>query len=178
MGGMWSRTARKLFRAPQRRVLLLGLDAAGKTTVLNQLTGRSTVTVPTIGFNVETLKWPPFELFVWDVSGQAKSRPLWRHYYRGAAAVVFVIDSADLERLETVREELHCIIKEEELMNCCVLILANKQDLPRSLKAEDVARVLELQRLEGVNYFVQPTIAKQHVGLEDGMRWLVKQLQT
>lgn len=63
---------------------MLGLDAAGKTTILYKLKlGESTITIPTIGFNVETVQYKNINFTVWDVGGQHLVRPLWKHYYPG-----------------------------------------------------------------------------------------------
>ena len=98
------------------RVLLLGLDSAGKTTILYALkTGQNIQTVPTIGFNIETINYKNLELNVWDVGGQDKLRDLWRHYYPGTNGVIFVVDSADNTRLNTAKEELHFLMNEHEL---------------------------------------------------------------
>jgi GTPase SAR1 family protein len=63
--GCLKRVWKKLFGNTQKRLLLLGLDNAGKTTVLYHLQGKSDSTMPTIGFNVETVSVPPLEFLVW-----------------------------------------------------------------------------------------------------------------
>tara|TARA_B110000285_G_C14752536_1_gene435838 strand:+ start:439 stop:657 length:219 start_codon:yes stop_codon:yes gene_type:complete len=70
---------------------------------------------------------------VWDLGGQTGLRPYWRCYYQDTNAVVYVIDSADRERLEVARQELELMLQEEELKGAPVLILANKQDLPNAM---------------------------------------------
>ena len=88
------------FSERHAKILMLGLDAAGKTTVLYKLKLNEVVsTIPTIGFNVETVKPGKNVSFtVWDVGGQDKIRPLWRHYFTGTEGLVFVVDSADKTR--------------------------------------------------------------------------------
>ena len=82
---------------------MLGLDSAGKTTILYKLKLDTLVTtIPTIGFNVENVKFKSLNMTVWDVGGQEKIRPLWRHYYQNVDAVIFVIDSNDGGRFEEV----------------------------------------------------------------------------
>lgn len=98
----------------QAQVLMLGLDGSGKTTLLYKLKyNESVVTVPTVGFNVEMLETDRSSprLTVWDVGGQRKMRPHWRHHYADAAGVVFVVDSSDQKRLEEARKELHRVTK-------------------------------------------------------------------
>jgi ADP-ribosylation factor 6 len=67
---------------------------------------------------------------VWDVGGQDKIRPLWRHYYTGTQGLVFVVDSQDRERIDEAKQELHRILSDREMKDCLLLVFANKQDLP------------------------------------------------
>lgn len=94
------------------KVLMLGLDAAGKTTVLYKLKLNETVvTIPTVGFNVETVQPTKNVSFtVWDVGGQKILRDLWKHYYQGCDGLLFIVDSADHERFSEAREELQAIL--------------------------------------------------------------------
>ncbi|WP_411025175.1 ADP-ribosylation factor-like protein, partial [Salmonella sp. s54836] len=98
---------KKIFGKKEMRILMLGLDAAGKTTILYKLKlGQSVTTIPTVGFNVETVNYKKIKFNVWDVGGQDKIRPLWRHYYTGTQGLIFVVDSADRERVDEARVEL------------------------------------------------------------------------
>ncbi|CAB4436522.1 unnamed protein product [Rhizophagus irregularis] len=95
------------------RILMLGLDAAGKTTILYKLKlNQSVTTIPTVGFNVETVTYKNVKFNVWDVGGQDKIRPLWRHYYTGTQGLIFVVDSQDKDRIDEARQELHKIISD------------------------------------------------------------------
>jgi len=173
----------KLFsrsRGRDTRVLMLGLDSAGKTTILYKFKiGQVVVTIPTIGFNVETLEFKNFHLTVWDIGGQDKLRCLWRHYYTGSGGIVFVVDSADRARMGTVREELHKLFSEPELNGVPLLVLANKNDLPKALPAEEVAEELGLttKAPQDRKWHVQSCCATNGEGLMEGMEWLVKILK-
>lgn len=85
---------------------------------------------PTVGFNVETVTYKNVKFNVWDVGGQDKIRPLWRHYYTGTQGLVFVVDSQDRERIDEAKQELHRILSDREMKECLLLVFANKQDLP------------------------------------------------
>ncbi len=112
----------------EMRVVTLGLDGAGKTSLLFKLKQNEFVTtIPTIGFNVETLEYRNVKFTVWDVGGQHKLRPLWKHYYLNTQAVIYVIDSSDRERLEEAKGELVKLLGEKELKDAIVLILLSKQ---------------------------------------------------
>ena len=120
---LWSRVTSK----KQMRILMVGFDAAGKTTILYRLKlGEIVNTIPTIGFNVETVEYKNIAFNVWDVGGQDKIRLLWRHYYQNTHSLIFVVDSNDHERIHENREELHKMLGEEELKNSNLLIFANK----------------------------------------------------
>src|ERR1700760_1250636 len=103
MGGSVSKILSGLFWTKKEiRILILGLDNAGKTTLLYRLKiGEVVTTIPTIGFNVESVTYKNLNFNVWDLGGQTSIRPYWRCYYANTAAVGFVIDSTDGERLET-----------------------------------------------------------------------------
>eukprot|EP01104_Vermistella_antarctica_P009686 TRINITY_DN250_c0_g3_i1.p1 TRINITY_DN250_c0_g3~~TRINITY_DN250_c0_g3_i1.p1 ORF type:complete len:175 (+),score=30.73 TRINITY_DN250_c0_g3_i1:227-751(+) len=164
---------RKLFGNKEMRVLMLGLDAAGKTTILYKLKlGQGVSTIPTVGFNVETVTFKKVKFNVWDVGGQDKIRPLWRHYYAGTQALVFVVDSADRDRIDEARQELHRIINDREMKEAILLVLANKNDLPNVMDTEEVAERLELSKLKDRSCFVQSTCAVSGDGLLDGLTWL------
>ena len=124
MGGIIGR----LFNVKKdMRILMVGLDAAGKTTILYNLKlGEVISTIPTIGFNVETVEYKSINFTVWDLGGQNKIRPLWRYYYQNTEAIIFVVDSSDKERVQEANEELQNMLREDELRNAAILVFANK----------------------------------------------------
>merc|ERR1712096_570517 len=132
--------------------LMVGLDAAGKTTILYKLKLAEVVTtIPTIGFNVETVEYKNINFTVWDVGGQDKIRPLWRHYYQNTSGIIFVVDSADKDRMNggkgTALHELQNLVSQDELTNAIILIFANKQDLPNALPVDEISKRLELNKV-------------------------------
>jgi len=131
-------------------------------------------TCPTIGFNVETLKYKNLNLNVWDLGGQDKIRPLWKYYYEGVDGVIFVIDTSDRERINEAHDELHKLLKEDELNNAAILVYANKQDLPNALPSAEIVSALQLNKLSHARqWYVQPTCGISGKGLTDGLDWLV-----
>ena len=135
------------------RIILLGLDAAGKTTMLYKLKLNETVTtIPTIAFNLETVQpVPGLTMNVWDVGGQEKLRVLWRYYYQGTDGIIWIVDSNDPARLEESREELMNVLNSDEIPNGVpILLFANKQDLPHAMKPHDIASKLGLNLLRPV----------------------------
>jgi len=173
MGIVTSILDRLGFGNKDRRLLMVGLDAAGKTTVLYKLKlGETQHTIPTVGFNVETVQYKQLTFTMWDIGGQSKIRPLWRHYYEGTDGVIFVVDANDRDRIGTVCEELHSMLQAEELRDACLLVLANKQDLPNSMSGAEVMEKLQLSKLRGRSFFVQPCVATTGEGLHAGLDWL------
>merc|ERR1711892_1372222 len=148
MGLTLSSVFGRLFGKKQMRILMVGLDAAGKTTILYKLKlGEIVTTIPTIGFNVETVEYKNISFTVWDVGGQGKIRPLWRHYYQNTQGVIFVVDSSDRERIQESHDELHKMLNEDELRDAIVLVFANKQDLPNALSVTELTEKLGLNQL-------------------------------
>ncbi|KAJ2454914.1 hypothetical protein EV183_001175 [Coemansia sp. RSA 2336] len=160
MGGGLSKMLTKLFGNKEMRILMLGLDAAGKTTILYKLKlNQSVTTIPTVGFNVETVTYKNVKFNVWDVGGQDKIRPLWRHYYTGTQALIFVVDSADRDRIDEARTELHRIVSDREMKDCLLLVFANKQDLPSAMTPAEVTEKLGLHRMRDRQWYVHPSCA-------------------
>ncbi|XDV51197.1 hypothetical protein PO909_020122 [Leuciscus waleckii] len=177
MGNYFSRVFSRLFVKKQIRLLMVGLDAAGKTTVLYKLKlGEVVTTIPTIGFNVETVDYNNISFTVWDVGGQTKIRGLWKYYYQYTEGLIFVVDTSDHDRIETAAEELKMMLEEDEMRDAVLLVLANKQDLPKAMTVSELTDRLGLHTLRGRQWFVQATCAVQGSGLYEGLDWLSDQL--
>lgn len=154
------------------------MDAAGKTTILYKLKlGEVVTTIPTIGFNVDTVQYKNLNLTVWDVGGQDRIRPLWRYYFQNTQAVIYVVDSNDEGRLDEAREELSKIMVEEELANVKLLVYANKQDLPGAVPTHVLVKKLGLAGLQGREWFITGCCATNGDGLYEGLDWLVSKLR-
>ena len=148
MGILFSRLW-QAFGEKEARILVLGLDNAGKTTILYRLqVGTVVSTIPTIGFNVETVTYKNIKFQVWDLGGQTSIRPYWRCYYPNTQAIIYVVDSSDVERVGTSRQEFHAILEEEELADAVVLVYANKQDLPGALSDAQITEGLGLTEIK------------------------------
>nr|ACO10868.1 ADP-ribosylation factor 4 [Caligus rogercresseyi] len=167
----------RLFGKKQMRILMVGLDAAGKTTILYKLKlGEIVTTIPTIGFNVETVEYRNICFTVWDVGGQDKIRPLWRHYFQNTQGIIFVVDSNDRERIFEAREELQKMLQEDELREAHLLVFANKQDLPEAMNAAELTDKMGLNDLRSRKWYIQATCATQGNGLYEGLDWLSNEL--
>ncbi|CAH8488967.1 unnamed protein product [Schistosoma turkestanicum] len=148
MGLTISALFHRLFGKKSMRILMIGLDAAGKTTILYKLKlGEVVTTIPTIGFNVETVEYKNISFTVWDVGGQDKIRRLWRHYFQNTQGLIFVVDSNDRDRIGESADELNKMLSEDELRDVVILVLANKQDLPNAMSTAEVAEKLRLREI-------------------------------
>ncbi|XP_063683286.1 ADP-ribosylation factor-like [Bolinopsis microptera] len=155
------------------RILMVGLDGAGKTTILYKLKlGEVVTTIPTIGFNVETTEYQNVSFTVFDVGGQDKLRPLWKHYYTNTQGIIFVVDSNDKERLIEARKELERMTQEDELRDAILLVFANKKDLTSACSVADVTDALGLQGMKNRQWHIQATCATSGDGLYEGFDWL------
>ncbi|XP_078486126.1 ADP-ribosylation factor 2 [Ciona intestinalis] len=178
MGNAFQKLFSSLFGKKEMRILMVGLDAAGKTTILYKLKlGEIVTTIPTIGFNVETVEYKNISFTVWDVGGQDKIRPLWRHYFQNTQGLIFVVDSNDRERIVEAKEELTRMVNEDELRDAVVLVYANKQDLPNAMSPADVTEKMGLHSLRNRHWFMQATCATTGDGLYEGLDWLSNQLK-
>ena len=177
MGGIYSLFTKYWQKKPERRIIMIGLDGAGKTTLLYQLKlGDKVGTVPTVGFNVETIDFENLNLTLWDIGGQGKIRPLWHHYYKDTDAIVFVLDSADHERLAEAKEELWTALTNPYLAASKLLIFANKQDLPGTRTIAQLAEELRLSELRDRVWYIQGCCATTGEGIFEGLTWLCAQL--
>ncbi|KAL8453178.1 hypothetical protein Emed_001048 [Eimeria media] len=215
------------------RILMVGLDAAGKTTILYKLKlGEVVTTIPTIAggsplpsgqpaqlpgkdagalrahswlpgsltqvhsiaspslvlficysidappwvglrrFNVETVEFKNISFTVWDVGGQDKIRPLWRHYFSNTHGIIFVVDSNDRERIVDAKEELHRMLGEDELRDAVLLVFANKQDLPNAMSVPEITDKLMLYSIRHRHWYIQSACATAGDGLFEGLDWL------
>lgn len=164
-------------RKKETRIIMLGLDAAGKTAILYKLRlGDSVVTIPTIGFNVEQVSYLNLQFNIWDIGGQDNLRPLWRHYYSNTDAIIFVVDSNDPERFGEAKQALHNVLQDDVLNGVPLLVFANKHDLPQAQSVSEVCKSLNLNSITGRKWYCQTSCAVNGDGLYDGLDWLSEQL--
>ena len=163
------------------RILMLGLDNAGKTTILYKVKLNEKIcSLPTIGFNVETVSpLKGIHFTVWDVGGQKKIRQLWKHYYLNTDGLLYVIDSSDVERVREAAEELHGILEDDNMRNVPVVIIANKQDLPNAMTCTDLVQKLNLEKLSKSRnkWFIQNACASTGEGIYESMEQMAKMIK-
>jgi small GTP-binding protein len=169
----------KLFGTPECRLLIVGLDASGKTSILYKLKLNELVTtIPTIGFNVETVLYKQTSFTMWDVGGCDKIRPLLRHYFQNTQALIFVVDSRDQERLAETTDELWRLLSEDELNHIPILFYLNKIDIPNGLQSTDVNKQMRLNDIRNRQWILQPCSALTGEGLYEGLDWLIHAMKS
>ncbi|XP_039156391.1 ADP-ribosylation factor 1-like [Eucalyptus grandis] len=173
MGLVISQFMKMLYAKKQTRILIVGLDGAGKTTILHKLKlGEVVITTPASGFNVETVEYKNVIFTAWDVGGPDKIRALWRQYYQNTEGIVFVVDSIDRERISKAKDELHRLLSEDELRDAPLVVFANKHDLPRAMSVSEITDKLGLHSLRQGRWYIHSSSATNGHGLFEGMDWL------
>ena len=173
-----------IFSPPQRqkqkerevRLLMLGLDNAGKTTVVKKFNGEDIDEIsPTLGFNIKTLEYRGYKLNIWDIGGQTSLRSYWRNYFEQTDGLIWVVDSADRARLQDCRAELQVLLQQERLAGASLLVFANKQDIEGALTAEQIREELGLDALTATkrHWRIEACSAFTGAGLPAGVDWIV-----
>ncbi|RKP29634.1 ARF/SAR superfamily [Metschnikowia bicuspidata] len=166
------------------RILVLGLDNAGKTTVINSWMGRDLVNVaPTMGFQIHTFPWRGYSVNVWDVGGQSSLRAFWGNYFDKLDVVLWVIDAVSSLKLQELYQELRDkVIRKDQLKGTLFVVLVNKIDLLSAEKrlsvCDAVVDALRLeQELSATKYVVLPVLGRTGEGLEAAMDWIVDHME-
>ena len=170
---LWS----KFYGSKDLRILVVGLEAAGKTTILYQLkTGETVRTVQTNGFNVETFSYKGLTFISWDIGAQDKNQALAKQHCPNTDALIFVVDSNDKERIKDAAEELRKVLAEDALKDVVCLVMANKQDLPGAIAPVEIKKILKMEEFKGRKCLVQGTSATTGQGLKEGLDWVAGSL--
>eukprot|EP01084_Bolivina_argentea_P175254 303535_1 len=181
-------TMTKLKLKNEKKLIMTGLDCAGKTTLLykfckQKLLGKlkPVQTIPTIGFSVENMQFENFDITCWDSGGSEKIRPLWKHYYKNTNCLIWVIDSNDRKRilyennLEYAKyssyNELHRLVSEPEFKNCIVLILANKNDIKTAMNVNEIAEIMELNTIKQ-QWLIYSVSVVNDAGILEAINWM------
>ncbi|CAD5122488.1 DgyrCDS10911 [Dimorphilus gyrociliatus] len=156
------------------RILILGLDNAGKTTILKKFNGEDIDTIsPTLGFNIKTLEHKGFKMNIWDVGGQKSLRSYWRNYFESTDGLIWVVDSADRRRMKDCKKELDDLLVEERLAGATLLVFANKQDLPGAMSGEEIKKELQLEKITSHKWKIEACSAVTGEKLLEGIDWLI-----
>jgi Arf/Sar family protein len=172
MGGLLAKL-KSLF-SRQMEIVIIGLERAGKTTFLNQLSvGEALQTVPTIGLNVRTVQKGSLSMKVWDLGGQVQYRSEWSRYTKGTGVIVFVLDTSAIDLISMARKELHLLLEDRELNGIPILILANKIDIEPHLSEPEIIQGLNLDYIMDNPWVIISISALRGTNIERVVEWLI-----
>lgn len=173
-GSIWSR----FFGPTKVKICMVGLDNAGKTTLLFRMQlGETVSTQPTIGSNLEVVSHKNVEMQIWDIGGQPGFRSLWATYFTNSSAIILVVDSTDVKRMPIVAQELQKILRMEVVAGAPLLIIANKQDLNTAVSPGNLAQSLGLTTINDRPWHIQGTSAYSGEGVPEALTWLADTTQ-
>jgi len=174
MTKLWS----VLWKYDEFKVIIVGLNNAGKTTTLYKLLlDEVVVTTPTVGANVEEVVYNNVRFLMWDIGGQESLRSTWYTYYSNTQAVIMVVDSTERDRMSITKEEIFKMISHENLKNAVLLVFANKQDLKGAMTVAEVSNALGLSGIKDHEFHIQACCALTGEGLRPGLNWILSQLK-
>ncbi|KAK7208111.1 ADP-ribosylation factor family-domain-containing protein [Myxozyma melibiosi] len=180
--GLLTTLRKQKLKDKEMRILMLGLDNAGKTSIVRALLGEDVRRVsPTLGFAIRTVPRGSYTLNIWDVGGQRSLRPFWRNYYEKTDALIWVVDASATGRLRDCRAELDAVVKDDRLTGAGLLVLINKMDLldekERANIVDLVTKQLGLAQITNHAYKVMPCSAYTGENLDFALDWTVEEVR-
>lgn len=174
----------RFYYGKEKKILILGLDNTGKTSILRILEKISiskeekeiideTIIVPTIGFNTETITYNDKSFTIWDLSGNVNVRNFWRCYFMNTKYVIYVIDANDIARKEIYLSVLIQLSQEAELIRCSFLILLNKNELNMHIPIEEIEEIMQ-KSFTKRRIAVFPCTTRKKESVIEAFDWLIK----
>ncbi|KAH3916414.1 hypothetical protein HBI56_045220 [Parastagonospora nodorum] len=159
----------------EMRILMLGLDNAGKTTIVKKIMNEDVNSVsPTLGFIIKTIEYDGYKLNIWDVGGQKTLRTYWKNYFEKTDTLIWVVDATDRERIDDCRHELAGLLQEERLSGASLLVFKNKSDVPGAMTEDEVREGLRLEAIRTHKYHIITCSAMTGMNLQEGLEWVVQ----
>jgi ADP-ribosylation factor-like protein 8 len=184
-GGKWSKMGiweaflnwlRSLFFKQEMELSLIGLQNAGKTSLVNVITtgGYTEDMIPTVGFNMRKVSKGNVTIKLWDLGGQPRFRTMWERYCRGVSAIVYVVDAADRDNILISKNELHDLLSKPSLDGIPLLVLGNKIDKPEAVSKQQLVSLMGLTSLSDREVAWYTISCKNSTNIDVVIDWLVK----
>jgi len=179
--GLFKRLFGGMTTKKKMRIVVVGLDNSGKTTILNALKPKkaSLETVPTVGFSTEEFQKHGVNFCAFDMSGQSRYRNLWEHYYGDVEGIIVVIDATDKLRFAVVKDELQTMLADPRVAEkkIPILFLSNKMDLPTASPPIETMQALELEKITDRPWHIAACDALKGENVEESLKWLVDMMK-
>ncbi|KAL8370559.1 hypothetical protein RB595_000775 [Gaeumannomyces hyphopodioides] len=166
----------RTFWATEMDVTMIGLQNAGKTSLLRVLSGSEFTldTIPTVGFSLKKVQRGHVTMKCWDMGGQERFRGMWERYCRGVTAILFIVDVADFEQIPVAKQQLHALMSYESLVGIPLLVLGNKTDLDEKLTVDELIDALDLKGINTREVSCYGISAKEETNLDAVIQWLMR----
>lgn len=166
---------KSLFWKEEMELTLVGLQHAGKTTFVNVIASGNfnEDMIPTVGFNMRKISKGNVTIKLWDIGGQPRFRSMWERYCRGVNAIVYMVDAADMEKIEASRNELHNLLEKPQLAGIPVLVLGNKRDLPEALDENGLIEKMNLNAIQDREICCYSISCKEKDNIYITLQWLI-----
>ncbi|KAK9460017.1 ADP-ribosylation factor family-domain-containing protein [Lipomyces oligophaga] len=177
--GLLTTLRKQKLKDREMRILMLGLDNAGKTSIVRALLHKDVREVtPTLGFAISSVPYESYTLNIWDVGGQLSLRPFWRNYYEKTDALIWVVDATALNRLSDCRAELDAVVSDDRLTGAGLLVLVNKIDaVVRTSIVATVRKALNIDKITNHTCNIIPCSAYSGENLELALSWTVDEVK-
>ncbi|KAH1223654.1 ADP-ribosylation factor-like protein 8a [Glycine max] len=204
--GLWEaflNWLRSLFFKQEMELSLIGLQNAGKTSLVNVVAtgGYSEDMIPTVGFNMRKVTKGNVTIKLWDLGGQPRFRSMWERYCRAVSAIVkevsrlqlleslsrldypskvscadhsYVVDAADPDNLSISRSELHDLLSKPSLGGIPLLVLGNKIDKAGALSKQALTDQMDLKSITDREVCCFMISCKNSTNIDSVIDWLVK----
>ncbi|XP_073296326.1 ADP-ribosylation factor-like protein 8a [Primulina huaijiensis] len=177
--GLWEaflNWLRSLFFKQEMELSLIGLQNAGKTSLVNVVAtgGYSEDMIPTVGFNMRKVVKGNVTMKLWDLGGQPRFRSMWERYCRAVSAIVYVVDAADQDNINISKRELHDLLSKQSLSGIPLLVVGNKIDKPQVLSKQELTDQMDLKSLTGREVCCYMISCKNSTNIDQVLDWLVK----
>ena len=168
-------------KTPEIKVLFIGLDGAGKTSIITKLqdfkNGEIKEIYPTPFINCSSVNFNNKIINCVEVSGLKRYRKVWKNFYNEVDGIIFVIDGTDVGRMRIIKDLIHDLDNNLDDM-IPVVFMVNKQDIiEKSLTVEQVKNYIELDRMAtDFNWHIVKSISFSGEGINEALEYILNEV--